>query len=259
MDINKLVRSVLLDIGPIIKMLPAEDTGGSPKNYLMEILELKTLPSINRVYPHIVTTYLSRDSLTEISTDDHRRMRMFRMNLEELTGGAEIMSIRSLQPVRSTLGDCHGHVSTTGLNRFGRSSSSALYGAAIGTMVRYADGLLAGSMHKPIQPRFHEPNIIEIDSTLNHIDLFKIELCVAQDINLITFPESGFDQIKQLFLLDVRSTIYNNYNHMDGIETAFGSINLKISDWSGAESERLSLFEKLLDQSHLITGTIVTG
>ena len=259
MDINKLVRSVLLDIGPIIRMLPAEDTGGSPKNYLMEILELKTLPSINRVYPNIITTYLSRDSLTEVCENEHTRMRTYRMNLQEITGGAEIMSIRSMHPVRSKTDVCCGHVSTTGLNRYGRSTSASLYGASIGTMVRYADGLLAGAIHKPIQPRFHEPNIIEIDSVYNHIDLFKIELCVAQDINLITFPESGFDQIKQLFLLDVRSTIYNNYNHMDGIETAFGSVNLRISDWANAESDRMNLFEKLLGESHLRTGAIVTG
>ena len=62
---------------------------------------------------------------------------------------------------------------------------------------------------------------------------------------------SVYDGVKRLFILDLKSAIYNEYGILSNIETPLGNIDLRIDDWSGAESERNELYDQYLSLAHL--------
>ena len=52
MDINLLFKSAEMACGRVLKILP-EDEIGSPKQYLQDILETRTMPSLNELTKHV--------------------------------------------------------------------------------------------------------------------------------------------------------------------------------------------------------------
>ena len=59
--------------------------------------------------------------------------------------------------------------------------------------------------------------------------------------------------------MGILKTIYNKYGNLSNIETAFGTIDLKIDDWSGAEEQRNDLFAEYDSMSHIRKSTMVSG
>lgn len=70
------------------------------------------------------------------------------------------------------------------------------------------------------------------------------------DSNCETIPESCRESFMTLARLDVQRTLYNNLKNMNTVGSAFKEIQLKIDDWSGAESERNALIEKWTNTFH---------
>lgn len=66
-----------------------------------------------------------------------------------------------------------------------------------------------------------------------------------------SIEESCYDSFMELAILDVKQFLYNTLKLYDGIPTAFGNINLKIDDYSSAESDRNNLLDKWRDSFHL--------
>ena len=46
---------------------------------------------------------------------------------------------------------------------------------------------------------------------------------------------------------------------MNQIDTPYGTVDLKIDDWSGAESERNELYSEYLSTAHIRNSTIISG
>ena len=55
----------------------------------------------------------------------------------------------------------------------------------------------------------------------------------------------------KLATLDVQRTLYNNLKNMNNVGSAFKEIQLKIDDWSGAESARNELVDQWKGNFHL--------
>lgn len=266
MDINKLFRSADMSCGRVLKILPEAEIG-SPKQYLQEILEVKTLPSLNELYPYLLRLQINTSGL---ETLDDPYYTGFRIPLA-LTDGLKILSIKSLH---STIG-AHASdgiyesnaVASLGKsvslaaypNKYGRYGSSHLYETVLLANVAYADNQLLGQVKEAPIPRFEPPNIIWINKSYASAPSFIVTLCVENDKNLLTIPDDQFEAVRRLFVLDVKSTIYSQYGMLSSIETALGTLDLKIDDWSGAENERADLFDQYKSTSHLRKHTIWAG
>lgn len=70
------------------------------------------------------------------------------------------------------------------------------------------------------------------------------------DLNGETIAESCVESFMHLATLDVQRTIYNNLKNMNTVGSAFKEIQLKIDDWSNAESERKELIKQWEDSFH---------
>jgi hypothetical protein len=66
-----------------------------------------------------------------------------------------------------------------------------------------------------------------------------------------SIPVSCRESFIDLATLDVEMTLYNLLKNMNNVGSAFKEIQLKIDEWSGAESARNSLLEKWTDSFHL--------
>jgi hypothetical protein len=70
------------------------------------------------------------------------------------------------------------------------------------------------------------------------------------DLSGETIPESCVESFMELAMLDVQRTLYNQLKNMNNVGSAFKEINLKIDDWSNAESSRKELVEKWTNTFH---------
>ena len=66
-----------------------------------------------------------------------------------------------------------------------------------------------------------------------------------------TIPESCVESFMELATLDVQRTLYNQLKNMNNVGGAFKEIQLKIDDWSNAESQRKELIDKWTGNFHL--------
>jgi hypothetical protein len=66
-----------------------------------------------------------------------------------------------------------------------------------------------------------------------------------------TIPQSCVDSFMQLAELDMQVYLYNTLKYYDQIPTAFGNINMKIEEYSGAKDARQELLNTWRDTFHL--------
>ena len=78
-----------------------------------------------------------------------------------------------------------------------------------------------------------------------------IEYAQVHDKTLGSIPDTASESFYKLALLDCKMGLYNTMKHYNELQTAHGTVNLKIDDWANAESDRESLLEKWDDTYHL--------
>ena len=127
------------------------------------------------------------------------------------------------------------------------------------TSLKYAEAQLAGTLIKGITVKFEHTNIVHIDRLYADYPVYEFDIGVKHDDNLLTIPDTALDEVKKLAILDIRSTIYNQYKLYVSLGMPFGNLNLKLDAWSGAESEREEFYNYLLSTSHFYIGSITAG
>ena len=273
MDINLLFRGVMGKCGRVLRVLPPEDIGGSINQYLMDILETDTLPALDILVPYQYHVSFTISDLIPVSnTKDMRslyddnptmptyddRYAIYRIP-QTLTKGRGIMGIKSLIPDGGTAQNS-GYsafptgvgVGTTMTNQFGRYSSAVPWERSAITTLSFADGLLNGQTNTKFRSYFYEPNILwlikpyggNVGTRMTAVFLLK------NDPSLLTIPNVSFVKVQELFVLDVKARIFNEFGHLSEIDTPYGTVNLGIGEWSGAENERKELFDQLQSTAH---------
>lgn len=268
MDLNLLLKSLKMDLGMILKVIPDPENPGlplqDPDKYLKDILDTKTMPTLSIVYPYFFKIQVSKEQLIpldEIRDDVRQKKIRYRIPLE-VSRGYQILYIRKVFPIGSPMNGmtannlmypCYSNT------YHGRPSSSTLYQSSMMASLKYAEAQLAGTLIKGISVHFEHPNIVHIDRMYAEFPVYEFDIGVKHDDNLLTIPDTALDEVKKLAILDIRSTIYNQYKLYDSLGMPFGNLNLKLDDWSGAEAEREEFYNRLLSTSHYYIGTITAG
>ena len=65
-----------------------------------------------------------------------------------------------------------------------------------------------------------------------------------------------YEGVKRLFILDLKKSIYNEFGNYTEIDTPYGTLDLRIQNWEGAEQERNELFDNFRSTSHFRTSSI---
>lgn len=277
MDINILFRAAMGKCGRVLKVLPPEEIGGSINQYLTDILEVDTLPSLDILIPYQFHVSFSISDLIPVSNTEmvnglglpsmpayDDRYAIYRIP-KTVTKGRGIMGIKSItQANGNPLNDNYSAfptgvgVGTTMANQFGRYSSAVPWERAAISTLTYMDGLLQGQCSVKFRTYFYQPNILWIIKPygLDKGMRLTANFLLKNDLSLLTIPDVSAVKVQELFILDVRARIYNEFGHISELDTPYGSVNLNIGDWSGCEGERRDLFETLQATAHIHNSAI---
>lgn len=265
MDINLLFRAGERACGRVMRVLPKDEIG-SPKQYMTTILHEETLPSINILYPRIYNATINLNQLVQVKDNQRMGYTTYRIPIE-LTEGLNIVGIKTCNPITTDgvggtgafpCGIGYG-TNTLFTNKYGRYGSATLYEQVALAQLSYADNQLLGSVSSAPRFRFMPPNILLLSESFGTNNTLSITFLLENDPHLISIENSAYDAIKRLFILDIKKSIYNEYSIMNQIETPYGTVDLRIDDWSSAENDRNELFNEYQSTAHIRNSTIISG
>ena len=275
MNINLLFEAGMRTCGRVLKVLPKDDIG-SPLIYMQKILKEETLPSLDILLPRFLTKTFPIYALEKVQDGNQilsagsipnvdNRYNVYRIP-SSIVEGAGIMGIRDCFPSYGSNDEGMSDYNGIGLgeiypNRYGRFSSANLYAKALSSTLQYADAQLVGTIMPQLRYKFFQPNIMWINKPWadNEKTFITVTFKLRNDENLVTVPDSAFEGIKKLFILDLKKSIYNEYSMFSELETPYGTVNLRIDDWNGAEADRDTLYTEYLGQSHFRNSSMRTG
>lgn len=233
MNASQLLTSIKMDLGIYGLRLPF-DNGDKA---LMDVIQLKSLKTFSVFYPQVklISVDLAKDLQTIKSEYTESRY-----VLPDVYPGREILYIRRIEPKSKLLGN--GFISPT------FDGSIETYNML---MMTQANANLASVAAPPITFKFEPPNIMYLYNMATAYGMIDIELAFEHAENLSTIPQTAWESFYELTLLDVKRFLYNTMKHYTELQTAYGNINLRIDEWSNAESDRKELIEKWRDVYHL--------
>lgn len=228
---SKVISSIKMDLGLYGLSLPF----GNIDDIIMDVIREKTLPVFNEFYPNVVTVPLNlqHEECIKRSYDESIFI------IPDIFGEREIINVRD---VRYTLG--------------GSYLSSAGFSDVQNIMLGQVSANILSGIEPPKTFNFTHPNrlhLYNIDSTYGTIE---VELGIEHAENLSTIPKSAYTFFLKVATLDVKIFLYNQLKHYNEIQTAHGTINLRIDDWADAKSERQDVMNQWEERFHFDTPQI---
>jgi hypothetical protein len=232
MNQSEFLTSVKMDLGLYGLSLPFEDDD----EMIMKVVRLKTLSTYSAFLPYTVPIVLELDKLVVRRNTFEESV----YELPEMFNGSPILGIRKIDHRNKMLGQ--GYVSPM------YSMDADLYN---GMMLGAANANIYSAIAPPFTFKFETPNIL----TLYNIHSLSTELIAEVNLkhlpNLSTIKPTRWESFYELALIDVKKFLYQTLKHYKDLQTAYGTISLKIDDWENADSERKDLIEKWRNSYHL--------
>ena len=117
-------------------------------------------------------------------------------------------------------------------------------------MLSNAGASMMNTMIPKLTFDFEPPRTLKIYNAYSSSKVV-IDLGFEHDKSLASIPETCREEFLHLALLDVKENLYPTLKQYTEINTAIGTINLKLDDWQNAESERADLINRWDDNYHL--------
>ena len=108
---------------------------------------------------------------------------------------------------------------------------------------------MGASTNKSLTSRFTKPDILDLYGGYSGCS-YEAILLLTHDMSLSTIPDTAFEQLYELALLDTKAYFYSKLKRKDGLETGIGNIQLKIDDWSSAAQDRKELLNRWKDEGY---------
>lgn len=233
MNASQLLTSIKMDLGIYSIKLPFED----PDKAMMEVIKLKTLKTFSTFYPQILTLTIDLNKIECVKQEYTESVYNLPM---DLFGGREIMYVRNIMLKNRLLGN--GFI-------------SPVFDGSVDTynmmMMTQASANLASIAAPAITFKFSPPNQLHLYNVATAYGEVSIEFGVEHADNLSTIPETAWESFYELALVDIKRFLYNAMKHYNELQTAYGTINLRLDDWSNAESDRKEIVERMKDTYHL--------
>ena len=232
-NLSELITSIKMDLGLYGLSLPIEDLDKT----LYEVIKLKTIKTFSAYMPNKHRIELDIANLDFIKQNYTETI----IRLPNIFGDRRIISI--------------GTVNYGDYNRStGYSSVPEMYG----TMDLYNSVQLSAAtahVNSLITPSFtfkyESPNILHLYNFSTISTKLIVEVYLEHFDNLMSIPNGAFLSFEKLALLDIQAFIYNIVKHYDQIQTAHGSVTLKIDDWEQAREKREDLLKEWDRTAHL--------
>ena len=238
MNISELLTSIKMELGIYGLALPFDNAD----NTLFDVIKLKSLKTFSVFQPFIMDVDFNLHDLNALKEDYLESI----YELPDVFGDKRILYIRNIKPKNKYYG--------------ASQYMSPIFDGTVedyqNIMLGQAQGDLISTLAPKITFKFSHPNKIHLFNMSTMFGELTIEFAFEHSKNLATIPPTAFQSFYELVLLDIQIFLYNTLKHYNEIQTAYGTINLRIDDWSSAKSERESLIERWRNNFHLDAETL---
>lgn len=243
-NLSKLISNIKMDLGVVGMASPFENLD----ELIKEIISVKTLPIFSEISPYKVPLFIKLDTLKLV---ERRSSGSTVYELPDVFGDKQILMIIDIEP------------SFDNDKSISHNSTAYTYGISPCTftyqdlMLAQANSNVMSAMVKKPTCNFIPPNRIELFDQYGFGDEYRLEIGLEHAENLSTISATSYSSFLSLAMLDVKKYMYDNLKHYNELSTAYGSLSLKLDDWSGAEGERQQLIEKWHSTYHLDLNTYI--
>lgn len=232
---SDLITSIKMDLGVYGLTLPNHDID----KIFRDVLQVKTLATFSTYYPYVMKAPINISSLEPIPPITHYYSKF---RLPEKIGGCRIIGVRQVDP-----GNMEAPYGMAFAPEFQLGEASTYESA----MILHAMSHLNSALAPPLSHDFQTPNILTLYNTNVAYNTLTIHFELHHDENLSTIQNGLFEGFEKLYLLDMKRVLYGIIKPYTNLQTAVGSIDLKVDDWASAEDERKQLLEKWDQDYHL--------
>lgn len=236
MNLSKVVSSLKMSLGLYGITLPFKDINGNTtptEKVIMDVLTTITIPEYSEFVPWIIEYDEHIDKLQVI---DKKKGIYLLPPFVTMTPVKYVLAVK-LPTYRVE------HYNGMYPNMYGGNRS------AQAVINNQAQLMLHGEMRAEPSFEYLGENKIQLYGYPRTILTFKV---AAEHLeNGETISSTCYDSFMELATLDVKMFLYNTLKLYDGIQTAFGQINLKLDEYQSADNERTTLLNEWRDRYHL--------
>lgn len=245
MNTSQLLTDIKMDLGIYALRLPFDD----PDKVLLDVVINRTIPVFSTTLPDIIEMYFDCNILRV--SDNGTNKGIYRTSngsegeVDATILGSDLI-VRLPDFMERTLlfvKDIKFRNQYGGMYSvpFNQGHMSPFYN---NMMMAKASLDLMSTASPSITIEFKKPNMLKIYNMTSLTPQIMIELAVTHASNLSTISPTSQENFYKLALLDVKRFLYNAMKHYTELQTAFGTVNLRIDDWANAESERQDLLDR---------------
>ena len=234
MNMSELITSIKMDLGIYGLALPFNN----PEQVLVDVIKLKTIKFFSPFEPYILQVPLNLNNLNCLKNQYNESV----YEIPNLFGDRRLLYVKKVNARNKLLGN--GYVNPM------FDDSIDIYDDL---MMTQANANLLSVAAPPITFKYMKPNLLYLYNMATMYGEVDVEFAFEHADNLMTIPETSFASFYELASLDMKMFLYNTVKHYNDIQTAYGTISLKIDDWASAESDRKDLLNGWKDLYHLDT------
>lgn len=232
-SMTKLINKIERRLGTTVLNLPKH----LDKSEWAKVIEEDTLDTFSRYFPHKVLYKID-------SKNDKGKDGFYYIDEDKIPGDVTIYGIKDLafeKLAKTGVAGYNGHIDMYGLGGYEDILMSQM-GANLNSAYTTTPFI-----------EFEFPNKISITGVtgthlLNSLPFIDIYLLIKHSSNLATISPTKMETFEKLAITDIKIFLYEGLKHFDGLETVFANVDLKISDWSSADTDRDALVEKFNEQ-----------
>lgn len=202
---------------------------------LLERLERSSLIDFSILAPNVKRIYLNDDNIVKLDNIPNGSTLKYSIPPYEYSG-VSILSVSLFEPV--------------GFSSYGDQYDNPIYNyrqdtALLGLAAVHQAADISSNTIPSVSHQFTKPNII-IAKNAFRSTTYEAELLLSHPISLATIPDDCWIELKQLATLDIKWFLYNKLKRKN-LDVGVGTFDLKIDEWSSAESDYNALLKEWED------------
>lgn len=234
MNLSELITSIKMDLGIYGLALPFEN----PDQTLYDVIKLKSIKTFSPYQPHVMQLTLDLTTMKCLKCQYNESI----YEIPKIFGDRRLLYVRKVNARNKLLGN--GYVNPTYDDSIDNFNT---------LMMTQANANLVSVAAPPITFKYQKPNLLYLYNMATMYGEVDVEVALEHMANLASIDDMAFESFYDLASLDIKMFLYNTLKHYTEIQTAYGTISLKIDDWASAESDRKDLLNGWKDLYHLDT------
>ena len=235
MNMSKLITRIKRNIGIYGIALPIEDIDKEIKDIIIDI----TLPVFSLYNPYEDHLYIDLQNLERVEKTSTYQSYLLPSALSE-----KLLYIKDVR---------YDDRCISGLGYWGGDIPYLSGVLTEQTLISNAAKNLTNMALPKLNFQYEPPRKLTLYNKYASLKVI-IDMCCKQDQSLQSIRPTAEESFFKLAVLDVKENLYQLVKHYTTIQTAYGTVELKIDDWADAANERKELINQWDDSYHLDLG-----